>query len=71
MFNHRLRRKFQIANVKHQKRVSSQPRNKRSVRSALKIGFRILEFPLGFGDWNLDFPTNHLLRMIGYVRELQ
>jgi hypothetical protein len=30
-----------------------------------------LEFPLGFGDWNLDFPTNHLLRMVDYVRELQ
>jgi hypothetical protein len=71
MFNHRLRRKFQIANPKHQKRVSSHSRNKRTARSALKFGYRILEFPLGFGDWNLDFPTNHLLRMIDYVRELQ
>jgi hypothetical protein len=71
MFNHRLQRKFQIANPKHENAVGNFAT--RGQLAACWIWILELGVLLGFEDWNLGFPDEPSLRITtrGCVRELQ
>src|SRR5216117_1180688 len=56
-FNHRLRRKFQIAKAKHENAVRNFAT--RGQHAACWIWILELGVSLGFEDWNLGFPTSH------------
>jgi hypothetical protein len=71
MFNHRLRRKFQIAKAKHENAVRNFAT--RGQHAACWIWILELGVSLGFEDWNLGFPDEPPLRITARrcVRELQ